>query len=75
MKPWIEGVITTRHSRPECVARSLTADHLAGMTTRAEGDQVVTTLEGDRLRSITASVDDYLMNLAIAEDICTYVSH
>ena len=64
----IEGTITTMHDRADCVAASLTPDNLLSMETRSGGDRVVTTVTGTQLRSVIASVDDYLMNLAIAED-------
>jgi hypothetical protein len=70
----IEGTICTRHTNPACVAGALGVDNLKGMRTRAAGERVVTELAGTQLRSIIASVDDYLMNLAIAEDVCCYVS-
>jgi len=70
----VEGTICTRHENAACVANALGVDNLKGMSTCAAGDRVVTELSGTRLRSIIASVDDYLMNLAIAEDVCCYVS-
>ncbi|HVN74159.1 MAG TPA: KEOPS complex subunit Pcc1 [Methanoregula sp.] len=63
--------ITTVHPRAACIAAALRPDNLPGMTTHAEGDRVVTTMEGTQARSVIASVDDYLMNLAIAEDACS----
>ncbi len=71
----IEGTIQTEHKRPECVAASLSVDNLSMMTTSASGTRVKTTVRGRNLRSVIASVDDYLMNLAAAEEICSYVSH
>ncbi len=71
----VHGTIRTRHARPDCVAGALDADNLHGMQTRADGGVVETTLESKKIRSAIASVDDYLMNLAIAEDICCYISH
>jgi len=70
----INGRITTRHGNAECVASALAPDNLIGMTTTAENDHVITVLTGTRLRSVIASVDDYLMNLAIAEDSCSACS-
>jgi hypothetical protein len=64
----IEGTITTVHDHADCVAASLVPDNLRSMETRAHGDRVVTTITGTQLRSVIASVDDYLMNLTIAED-------
>jgi hypothetical protein len=69
----IEGTITTRHSRAGCIAGSLKPDNLRSMATVAEGDLVITTITGTQIRSVVASVDDYLMNLAIAEDACSVV--
>lgn len=69
----IEGTITTRHERAGCIAASLKPDNLRSMTTFAEGGCVITKITGTQLRSVIASVDDYLMNLAIAEDACSVV--
>ena len=70
----ITGTITTSHHDPERVARSLAPDNLASMRTNAGDGMVITRISGDNLRSIIASVDDYLMNLAIVEDVCTCTS-
>jgi hypothetical protein len=67
----IEGTITTVHTNAGCVAAALAPDNLRSMDTKAEGDTVVTTITGTQLRSVIASVDDYLMNLAVAEDACS----
>jgi hypothetical protein len=68
------GTITTAHRDPARVAGALAPDNLASMQTVAGDGVVVTEIEGMNLRSIIASVDDYLMNLAIAEDVCRYGS-
>ena len=70
----IKGRITTVHGNAACVASALAPDNLRSMTTTADGDQVNTAIEGTQLRSVIASVDDYLMNLAIAEDACSSFS-
>jgi hypothetical protein len=70
----IKGRITTVHGNAGCVASALAPDNLRSMTTTAEGDHVITMIEGTQLRSVIASVDDYLMNLAIAEDACSSFS-
>jgi hypothetical protein len=64
----IEGRITTRHRNAGAVASALAPDNMRNMTTIAEGDRVITVIAGTQCRSVIASVDDYLMNLAIAED-------
>jgi hypothetical protein len=67
----IEGTITTVHENAPCVAAALAPDNLRSMDTKADGDKVITTITGTQLRSVIASVDDYLMNLAVAEDACS----
>ncbi|MDO9549432.1 MAG: KEOPS complex subunit Pcc1 [Methanoregula sp.] len=70
----IEGKITTLHQHAGAVASALTPDNMRSMTTTAEGDRVTTAITGTQIRSVIASVDDYLMNLAIAQDASS-VSH
>jgi hypothetical protein len=67
----IEGTIITVHPRACCIAAALRPDNLLSMETRAEGNRVITTITGTKIGSVIASVDDYLMNLAIAEDACS----
>ncbi len=69
----IEGTIRTRHRAPDCVSGAIAPDNLSSMRTRATGDTVETTITGTSVRSVIASVDDYLMNLAIAEDTCSCI--
>lgn len=70
----IEGVILTRHRHAGCVAGALSPDNLSGMHTIASGQEVRTVVISGKLRSLIASVDDYLMNCAIAEELCRYAS-
>ena len=70
----IEGTIETPHSHPACVAAALEPDNLTLIRTYPGEGCVRAEIEGTRLRSIIASVDDYLMNLTIAEELCTYSS-
>ena len=71
----IEGSIQTSHENPVAVADALKVDNLRGTTTTIIDGTVCTTFESEKLRSVIASVDDYLMNLKDAEEICWYVSH
>lgn len=64
----VSGILTTVHADARSVASSLAPDNLKGMTTTADGDRVTTVIHGTQIRSIIASVDDYLMNLAIADE-------
>jgi hypothetical protein len=70
----VRGTITTLHRDPERVAGSLAPDNLASMRTSPGEGVVVTEVTGENLRSVIASVDDYLMNLTIVEDVCACTS-
>ncbi len=67
----IQGSIRTMHRNAACVAAALRPDNLSSMITTAEKDHVITTITGTQIRSVIASVDDYLMNLTIAGDTCS----
>jgi len=69
----ISAMIRTLHRMPAVAAGALSPDNLKGMETTAEGETVMSTLAGMPLRSAIASVDDYLMNLAVVEDLCSHV--
>ena len=66
----IRGSIRTNHSHAKCIADSVSTDNLSEMRTLAEGDFVITRIAGTRVRSVIASMDDYLMNLTVAEEVC-----
>lgn len=51
------------------IARSLAPDNVSGMETIVDGDSVTVMFEGDKVGTILASVDDYLMNAKIAGDM------
>ncbi len=70
----IEGEIRTVHRCPDIVARALAPDNLHGMETVIGDGEVITKIRGEKLRSVIASVDDYLMNLGIAEELCKFDS-
>jgi hypothetical protein len=52
------------------VAAALEPDNLNLIRTVQIEGGVQALVDGARLRSIIATVDDYLMNLAIADDVC-----
>ena len=68
----VSGLITTIHTDAPSVASALAPDNLKGMTTTADGDGITTVISGTHIRSVIASVDDYLMNLAIADETTTF---
>lgn len=67
----VHAEIRTVHRMPVVAAGALAPDNLKGMETTAEKETVRTVMAGMPLRSAIASVDDYLMNLAVVEDLCT----
>lgn len=64
------GRIKTGHASPECIAASLSPDNLKDMEMAFDDGCVWMTIEEKPVRSILASVDDYLMNLSIADVFC-----
>lgn len=70
----ITGIIRTRHQAAECIAAAIAADNLNEMETVAGSGKdagiVVTTITSTRIRSVIASVDDYLANISVAEELC-----
>jgi len=71
----IAGMMATVHRNADCVAAALAPDNLNSMTTTASDNRVTTTITGTQVRSVIASVDDYLTMLAIADDACSFGSH
>ena len=65
------GRIRSRHASPDCVARSISPDNLLGMEMSVTDEYVEMAIIDKPIRSLTASVDDYLMNLSIADELCT----
>ena len=64
--------ITTSHGSStdaERVAAAVRPDNTAEMTTRVEGDAVVTTIERDSTSGLQSTVDDYVVNLRVAAQL------
>ena len=51
------------------IAESLSPDNVSGIDTVVEGDSAIITFEGEKIGSVLSSVDDYLMNARIAQDV------
>lgn len=70
------GTILTFHADAACCAAAVTPDnHGLIMTTPLSDKALKSTVSGNNLRSIIATMDDYLMNLGVAEETCLYDSH
>jgi tRNA threonylcarbamoyladenosine modification (KEOPS) complex Pcc1 subunit len=63
------ATIRTTHDSPEVVAAAVRPDNTAEMTTAVEGDRVVTTIERETASGLRATVDDYVVNLAVAAQL------
>jgi hypothetical protein len=62
--------VRTTHATPEAatvVAAALVPDNTDSMTTRVDGDEVLTTIERGRTGGLHSSVDDYVVNLVVAD--------
>jgi len=51
------------------IARSLAPDNVSGIQTFVDGDSATVTFSADKVGTMLSSVDDYLMNAKIAEDM------
>ncbi|MDY6966405.1 MAG: KEOPS complex subunit Pcc1 [Halobacteriota archaeon] len=58
------------HHKPDIIASSLMPDNLPNMENMIVDGTVVTDITNDRLSSLIATIDDYLMNAKVAEEIC-----
>ncbi|MFW6003360.1 MAG: KEOPS complex subunit Pcc1 [Halanaeroarchaeum sp.] len=68
------ATIRTAVSDPETVAASLHPDNTDSITTRVDRsddgpDQVVTTIERDSTSGLRSTLDDYVVNCAVADDL------
>ncbi len=51
------------------IARSLAPDNVPGIETFIEKDSAMVTFKADKIGTLLASIDDYLMNAKIASDM------
>ena len=66
----ITGTIFTRHAHAASVAAAVTADNTPDIVTALYADDcVVTTIAGTSFSRVIATMDDYLMNLTVADEI------
>lgn len=61
--------IRTTHDDPALVARSIAPDNTPEMETRTNDERVVTTIERDSTGSLRTTTDDYVVNLAVADEV------
>jgi hypothetical protein len=61
--------LETEHENARLVANALTPDNTDSMTTTVEGDSIVTVIERETTGGLQATVDDYVVNLTVAETV------
>lgn len=61
--------IRTSHDDPETVAAALRPDDTPSMATRVEDGAVVTEIGRERTGGLRSTVDDYLVNLRVADRV------
>jgi tRNA threonylcarbamoyladenosine modification (KEOPS) complex Pcc1 subunit len=69
------ATITTDHDdreTAEYVARAVTPDNTAEMTTQVDDDAVVTTIERESTSGLHATIDDYVVNLTVAAQLADH---
>jgi len=65
------GRIRSYHASPGCVAESLSPDNMDPMEMHISHEYVEMVICDMPMRSAIATVDDYLMNLSIADSLCS----
>jgi hypothetical protein len=63
------ATITTRHDDPSVVAGALEPDNTDQMTTTVTTEGVVTTIDRPGTGGLQSTVDDYLVNLQVADSV------
>jgi hypothetical protein len=63
--------LRTTHDDPDTVAAALRPDNTPEMRTRVVDGAVVTEIDRDRTGGLATTVDDYLVNLRVAERVAT----
>ena len=63
------ATLRTTHDDPDVVATALTPDNTESMQTTVEGDELVTTIERDSTGGLQSTVDDYVVNVTVAQTV------
>lgn len=63
------GRIITTHKNPHVIADAIKPDNTINMSTVCENESVITEFRLDEIGTLIATVDDYLLNLKIAEEM------
>jgi len=63
------ATVRTEHERPQLIAAALRPDNTDEMQTAVEGDAVVTRIERDTTGGLHSTVDDYVVNVDVADRV------
>jgi hypothetical protein len=63
------ATLRTTHDDPDIVASALAPDNTDSMHTSVEGDELVTTIERDSTGGLQSTVDDYVVNVTVAQTV------
>ncbi|GGN23409.1 KEOPS complex subunit Pcc1 [Halarchaeum nitratireducens] len=66
------ATVRTTHDDAGLIARAIRPDNTESMTTRVEGDAVVTTIRRDDTGGLRATTDDYVVNVTVAADVAQH---
>ncbi|HJJ89282.1 MAG TPA: KEOPS complex subunit Pcc1 [Methanocorpusculum sp.] len=66
----VTGTIVSVHTHPDHVALTLAPDSNGTMSVEVVEGHVMAKIDGYSLRTVIATVDDYLMNLSVSEQLC-----
>ncbi len=63
------ATIRTEHADAATVVAAVSPDNTPEMETRAEGDAVITTIERGSTSGLRSTVDDYVVNVGVADAV------
>lgn len=69
------ATLRTSHDHPCLVAAALRPDNTAEMTTEVVEGRVVTTIEREDAAGLRSTVDDYVVNLSVADRLTNNDTH
>ncbi|MFC4406169.1 KEOPS complex subunit Pcc1 [Haloarchaeobius iranensis] len=63
------ATVRTEHADPQLIAAALCPDNTDEMRTTVEGDAVVTHIERETTGGLQSTVDDYVVNVDVADRV------
>jgi hypothetical protein len=61
--------VATTHDAPRVIARAVAPDNTDDIDTRVDGDRVVTTVDREGTGGLAATLDDYVVNVSVADRV------